>query len=72
MGPFTDTAVELVDYCIGDTACIACAPLRRTSPEVPGGIGVGCGPTQDLGAPNFGISTSSISASGPSAGRSLA
>jgi hypothetical protein len=67
-GPFTDTAVELEDYCIGDTACIA-AP---TPPEVPGAIGIGCAHIQDPGAPNFGISTSSISASGPSAGRSLA
>jgi hypothetical protein len=33
VGPFTDTAVELGDYCIGDTACIACAPLRRTPPK---------------------------------------
>jgi hypothetical protein len=44
-----------------------------TPPEVPGGgIGVVCAHIQDLGVPNFGISTSSISASGPSAGRSLA
>jgi hypothetical protein len=75
-GLFTDTAVELEYYCIGDTARIACGPGHitpaPTPPEVPGGIGVGCAHIQDLGAPNLGISTSSISASGPSAGRSLA
>jgi hypothetical protein len=51
------------------TGYITAAP---TPPEVPGGISVVCAHIQDLGAPNFGISTSSISASGPSAGRSLA
>jgi hypothetical protein len=46
-------------------------PLRRRHPKCQAASAL-VAPIQDLGAPNFGISTSSISASGPSAGRSLA